>query len=104
MNGYRRSRGCCCARCRCSGYIGPIVLVTLGVLFLIDQYTMYGIGRTWPVILIVIGIVKLLQWNAPTTGHVDDVSQIGPGAPPPGGANPGGGAQPPSEGQQVTHG
>jgi hypothetical protein len=103
MNGYRRNRACTCARCRCSGYIGPLVLITLGVLFLVDQYTMYGIGQTWPVILIVIGIVKLLQWTAPTTGHVD-ASQIGPGTPPPGGVNPGGGAPPPPDGQQVTHG
>jgi len=79
------------------------LLITLGVLCLIDQYSMYSIGRTWPILLIVIGVVKLLQWNAPLTGHVD-VSQIGPGAPPPGGPNPGGGGQPPSDGQQVTHG
>ena len=101
MNGYRRNRICSCARCRCTGYLGPIVLITLGVLFLIDQYTVYGFARTWPIILIVIGIVKLLQWNAPTTGHVD-VPEIGPGGPPPEG--PGGGAQPPSGGSQVTHG
>lgn len=103
MNEYHRNRACCCARCRSVGYIGPIVLVTLGVLFLIDQYTTYGIDRTWPIILIVIGIMKVLQWNAPTTGHVD-VSQIGPGAPPTGSTNPEGGPQPPSDGSQVTHG
>ena len=100
MNCFRRNRTCSCARCRCTGYIGPVVLITLGVLFLIDQYSMYGIGRTWPILLIVIGVVKLLQWNAPLTGHVD-VWHIGP---PPGGPNPGGGGQPPSDGQQVTHG
>lgn len=103
MNGYRRNRACSCARCRCSGYMGPVVLITLGVLFLVDQYTMYGIGQTWPVILVVIGLVKLVQWNAPTTGHVD-VSQIGPGSPPPGGPTPGSGAASPSGGQQVPHG
>lgn len=100
MNGFRRNRACSCARCRCSGYLGPIVLVTLGVLFLMDQYSMYGFSRTWPVLLIVIGIAKLVQWNAPTTGHV---SQITPG-PPPSAPNPGGGAPPPSDEQQVTHG
>jgi len=106
VNGYRRNRGCSCARCRCSGFVGPIVLVTLGVLFLIDQYSVYSIGRTWPVILIVIGIVKLVQWNAPTTGHVD-VSQIGPGGPPPSGpptAGPSAGADPQPPSEQVTHG
>jgi len=83
MNGFRRNRGCACSRCRCSGYLGPVMLITLGVLFLIHQYTMYGIGRTWPVFLIVIGVVLLLQRKAPMTGHVD-VSQASPGGPPPG--------------------
>jgi len=95
MNGYRRSRTCSCARCRCSGYMGPAVLITLGVLFLIDQYSMWGIGRTWPILLIVIGIVLLVRRNASTEGHVD-VSQIGPGAPPPNPPTPGGGGQAPS--------
>jgi len=103
MNGYRRSRSCSCARCRCSGYLGPVLLITLGALLLIDQYSMYGIGRTWPILLIVIGVVKLLQWNAPLTGHVD-VTQIGPGEPPSAGPTPGVGGQPPSDEQQVTHG
>jgi len=103
MNGYRRNRACSCPRCRCSGYLGPVVLIALGVLFLIDQYTMYGIGQTWPIFLIVIGLVKLVQWNAPTTGHVD-VSQIGPVGPPPGAPGPGGGPASPSAGQQVPHG
>ncbi len=103
MNEYHRNRSCFCLRCRSAGYIGPIVLIALGVLFLIDQYTMYSIGRTWPIILIVIGAAKLLQWNAPTTGHVE-VSPLGPGAPPPGSTTPGGGAEPPSGESQVTHG
>jgi len=102
MNGYQRNRACSCARCRCTGYLGPTVLITLGLLFFIDQFTKYSIGRTWPVILIVIGIIKLVQWNTPTTGHVD-ISQS-PGGPPPGGPTPGGGAHPPTDGQQVTHG
>ena len=98
MNGYRRNRSCSCPRCRCSGYIGPTVLITLGVLFLIDQYSVWSIGRTWPILLIVIGIVLLARRNASTEGHVD-VSQIGPGAPPPGPPTPGGGGQPPSAGE-----
>ena len=103
MNGYRRNRACSCARCRCSGYLGPVVLITLGVLFLVDQYTMYGIGQTWPVILVVIGLVKLVQSNAPTTGHVS-VPQIGPGGSTPDGPGAGSGNAPPSGGPQVTHG
>jgi hypothetical protein len=83
--------------------MGPAVLITLGVLFLIDQYSMWSIGRTWPILLIVIGIVLLARRNASPEGHVD-VSQLGPGAPPPGPPTPGGGGQAPSDGQQVNHG
>ena len=80
--------------------MGPAVLITLGVLFLIDQYSMWGIGRTWPILLIVIGIVLLARRNASTEGHVD-AWQIGPGAPPTG-PTPGGGGQPPSA-EQMDH-
>lgn len=41
---------------------GPILLVTLGVLLLVGQLVPYwGVGRTWPVILIVIGLAKLFE-------------------------------------------
>lgn len=38
---------------------GPITLITLGTLFAMDHFTQYGIGRTWPVLLIVIGVLSL---------------------------------------------
>jgi hypothetical protein len=53
--------------------MGPAVLITLGVLFLLDQVVhVYWMefGRTWPALLIVIGLVMFLQHNAPATGHV----------------------------------
>jgi hypothetical protein len=105
MNGYRRNRGCGCARCRCSGYVGPAVLITLGVLFLIGEFEpRYDFfSTTWPVLLIVIGILVFLRRSAPATGHVD-VSQIGPGPEPPSGGPPSGGGDAPSGEQKVTHG
>jgi hypothetical protein len=39
---------------------GPVILITIGVLFLIDRFTQFGFHQTWPVLLIVIGILKLL--------------------------------------------
>jgi hypothetical protein len=53
--------------------MGPAILITLGVLFLLDQVThIYWMefGRTWPALLIVIGLVMFLQHNAPATGHI----------------------------------
>lgn len=70
---YRYNPRCGCPRCRAHGFMGPAVLITLGVLFLLDQmvhvYWM-DFGRTWPALLIVIGLVMFLQHNAPATGHV----------------------------------
>ena len=70
---YRYNPACGCARCRAHGFMGPAVLITLGVLFLLDQIThIYWMefGRTWPALLIVIGLIMFLQHNAPATGHV----------------------------------
>ncbi|MDD5541995.1 MAG: DUF5668 domain-containing protein [Acidobacteriia bacterium] len=78
-NGYRYSRR----------LMGPIVLITIGILFLLDQigYGDWNFGRTWPVILIVVGAVKIFErFIAPPA----------PIVPPPG---PTPGWQPPSPGQ-----
>lgn len=45
---------------------GPIILVTLGVMFLAGQFIPgWGISKTWPVLLIVIGVAKLLETISP---------------------------------------
>ena len=41
--------------------MGPAVLVTLGTLFLLESMNGPRFGRTWPVLLLVIGLVKLLH-------------------------------------------
>ena len=38
---------------------GPIILITIGSLFAFDHFTPYGFQQTWPVILIVIGLLTL---------------------------------------------
>ncbi len=40
---------------------GPIVLVTLGTLFMIDYSGGVSFGRTWPVLLIVMGVLWLAE-------------------------------------------
>ncbi len=62
--------GCQCGRCRARRLMGPAMLLTIGVLFLIESLHVANFGRTWPVILLVIGGVKLLQANASFDGHV----------------------------------
>jgi len=82
-----------CERCRARGLMGPAVLVTLGTLFLLEQTDVIRFGRTWPLLLVVIGLVKVAQGNASTAGHMD--TQLPPSMGVPGG--PGGPpqAQPP---------
>ncbi len=37
---------------------GPVIMITVGVLFAIERYG-YSFGQTWPVLLIVVGILQL---------------------------------------------
>lgn len=61
---------CMCEHCRTRRLMGPAMLVTLGVLFLLDSVSNIEFHKTWPAILLVIGVVKLLQSNASSAGHV----------------------------------
>ncbi|MHB8487075.1 MAG: LiaI-LiaF-like domain-containing protein [Candidatus Acidiferrales bacterium] len=73
-------------RCRTRGLMGPVILITIGVLFFIGQYNWhYSFERLWPVILIVIGVVKVFSETASTEGHVDRSGWQTPpsGSPPP---------------------
>ena len=40
---------------------GPIMLITLGVLLSIDHFGSVSFARTWPVLLIVFGLFKLME-------------------------------------------
>jgi hypothetical protein len=50
---------------------GPAVLLTLGVLFLLQTLGNISFNRTFPALLIVIGAVKLLQAAGSTEGHIE---------------------------------
>jgi len=93
---------CQCDRCRTRRLMGPAMLVTLGVLFLLDTATRVGFGKTWPAILLVIGVVKLVQSNSSSNGHVGPLPpgmppSVPPSAPPP--QNP----QPPTSSGEVNN-
>ena len=57
---------------------GPITLITVGVLFALNNFTQYGFDRTWPVILIVFGLLSLLRRGTQPIGPAGT-----PGGPPP---------------------
>ncbi len=43
------------------GISGPVLLVTLGILFLIQTLRGPDFGHTWPVVLLVVGVIKLME-------------------------------------------
>ena len=98
---YVRNRSCRCPRCMSSWLMGPAVLITIGVLFLLEQLHIAWFGRTFPILLIVIGLVQIARRTAPTTGHVQPGPYYPPGmnVPPPPPTVPG---NPPDS--EVKHG
>lgn len=41
--------------------IGGVVLVLIGVLIVLNQFTDFGFGKSWPLLLIVIAVTTLAQ-------------------------------------------
>jgi hypothetical protein len=76
---------CACRRCTIRGLMGPSVIITVGVLFLLDQMSggNFSFGNTYPIILIVIGVISLAAAASPAEGHISGpVPPPAPGAPP----------------------
>ncbi len=40
---------------------GPILLITVGSLFAIDHVGGYAFSTTWPALLIIVGLLKLME-------------------------------------------
>jgi uncharacterized integral membrane protein len=89
QNVFAAAVGCQCARCRTRRIMGPAMLLTIGFLFLLENLheSSLGFHRTWPVILLVIGAVKLMQGSASVEGHIPALG-AGTNAPIAGGSIP----------------
>lgn len=71
---------------RRGGLVGPAVLITIGAIFLADRWWPgMSFGRLWPLILIVIGLVRLLETSI---GGEEKVYPAPPPPPPPPGTQP----------------
>ncbi len=70
MAHFKSNPRCGCSRCRLRGLMGPTVLVTLGILFLLDNMRVMAFDRSFPILLIVIGVVMVLQRTSSTEGHI----------------------------------
>jgi hypothetical protein len=81
---------CTCQRCSIRGLMGPVVVVTVGVLFLLQEMRggRFNFGDTYPVILIVIGLISLASAVASGEGHVSSSAPVRPAIPPTPGVPP----------------
>jgi hypothetical protein len=74
---------CACSRCTIRGLMGPAVITTLGVLFLLSElrHGYLSFGHTFPILLIVIGAILLASAVAPMDGHIGATGSSVPPAP-----------------------
>jgi hypothetical protein len=77
---------CHCQSCTMRGLTGPALVITIGILLLLQQ--VHGgnlsFGNTWPIIFIVIGFLYLASSVASKEGHVESPPPGVPPAPPSG--------------------
>lgn len=76
-------KGCPCQRCRAQCMMGPAVLVTIGVIGLLDSFHEVGFFGYVGGILLVVGGIKLLQGTSSMEGHIPGLANC---ATPTGGA------------------
>jgi hypothetical protein len=82
---------CTCPRCSIRNLMGPAVVTTIGVLFLLSELGngYFHIGHTYPVLFIVIGAILLASSLVSMEGHVEatvpptpPVNPVPPAVPP----------------------
>lgn len=78
MSGYTRNRHCPCARCRAHGLMGAALVITVGVLFLLDTNGVIAFHQSWPVLLLVVGAFIFMSRTASTENHVEPWSSPAP--------------------------
>jgi hypothetical protein len=61
---------CRCPYCKIRGLMGPLMIITVGILFLIGEYTRFSFLELWPILLIVAGVVLTAQSLASKEGHL----------------------------------
>jgi len=64
---------------------GPVTLITVGVLFALNNFTQYGFDKTWPVLLIVFGLLSLLRRGMEPVAPEPTPPPFSYAPPPPGG-------------------
>ena len=70
MQTYVRNRACHCLRCQSRVIAGAAFLITLGVLFLLQNFDVIDFDRSFPVLLIVGGLCMIATRGASMAGHI----------------------------------
>lgn len=83
MAHFKSNPRCGCPRCRLRGLMAPTVIVTVGVLMLLQTLDMVEFKKSLPILLIVIGVVMVLQRTSSTEGHIPLGYFQSPGMTPP---------------------
>ncbi len=86
-------------RCSTRWLMGPAMVLTTGILFLLDSLNVAEIDRTWPAWILVVGIVKLVQSSASSAGRVGPLPPAPPPAAPPAAPPPSSNPGPSSSGE-----
>ena len=51
--------------CRTS-LVWPVILITLGVMFLLHEFVPgWNVWKTWPVLLVIVGVLRLVESSRP---------------------------------------
>lgn len=61
---------------------GPVLLIALGVLLLLQRFSDFGFHRSWPILVILFGVLKLAERAVLHAGPT-----AGPGQAPPAGGS-----------------
>lgn len=64
---------CHCQSCTIRGFTGPVIVIAIGVLFLLHQVHggVLDFSNTWPMILVVLGLLHLASAMSSREGHVE---------------------------------
>ena len=81
--GARTRRGvafCPCMRCRTRYVTGPVMIITVGLLGLLNATNVLHWHSSWPLFLIVLGAIRMAQMSASSEGHIDYITPPPPPA------------------------
>lgn len=84
------SAHCNCQRCTIRSLRGPVIIVTVGILFLLQEMRggFFDFSNTYPILIIVVGLLSLGAALASGEGHIATAPAMPPGIPPAPGSSP----------------